>query len=109
MDILIHNIEKLRRLVTALEQHTKHKTMRVPCEKHGQALYRVFKPPPIQRPTLCGLLNENLMAVDFTKYRRTDRHFLFQRSHSGCCIGYNFFGCRIADRSAWECYVAKYP
>jgi hypothetical protein len=67
--------------------------MRVPCTKRGQALYRADKPPPEQCSALGGLLNDYLMAVDFTDYRKFDRHFLFLTTHL----------------SAWQCYIAKYP
>ena len=89
MDYTIHNIKTF--VCLAPKKHTAHKTMRASCVKHEQALYRVYKPPD-QRRTLGGLLNVPLMAVDFTNYRKLDRHFIF-----------------IRRLSAWQCYIAKYP
>jgi len=111
MDNKIHNIKMSVWLVSSPDRHTVHKTMRAPCCRHEQALKRVYKPPPEQRPALCGLLNGNLMAVDFTNYRKTGRLFLFFT---------NFHDCRFVrldvDRqiayyplSTWQCYIAKYP
>jgi len=51
-------------------------------------------------PTMHGLPNEYLMAVDFTECRETGRHFSFS------C---NLRGCRLIWLSAWHCHVAKYP
>ena len=90
MDVYIHNIKAFRCLVTALVQHTKHKTMRV----------AIF--------ALGGLLDV-LMVVDFTHCRKADHLFLFHCSFSGCCIGYRLYDCQLAQLSAWECYIAKYP
>ena len=72
MDISIHNIKTF--VCLAPQKHTATKTMRVPRVKRGQVLYR-GKAPPYKRRTLCGLLNANLMAVDFTSYRETGRLF----------------------------------
>ena len=90
MDVYIHNIKTFRCLVTALVQHTKHKTKRAAL------------------PALGGLLDV-LMVVEFTHCRKADHLFLFQRSFSDCCIGFLLYGCQLAQLSAWECYIAKYP
>ena len=94
MDFTIHDIKTFVCLRSAPKKHTKHKTMRTPCPRHGQALRRLHKPLPGKCPVLCGLLNVSLMAVDFANYRKTGRRFLF-----------------IADSllSDWQCYIAKYP
>ena len=99
----IHNIKTF--VCLAPKKHTAHKTMRVPCVKHGQALWRAYKPPPEQR-TLGGLLNGFPMAVDFTYYRETDRLFLFI-----CYLSDNRFnyGSWLIYLTAWQCYIAKYP
>jgi hypothetical protein len=106
MDITIHNIKTFVCLVSAPEQHTKHKTMRAPRIKRGQALYRTDKPPP-GCPALGGLLNEYLMAVDFTHSREIDRRFLFICSHSRFAFFYADY--RLIWLTAWQCYIAKYP
>jgi hypothetical protein len=93
MDYFIYNIKTFVCLVTAPKRHTAHKTMRIPCVKRGQALHLTGKPPPMQSLILGGLLNVHLMAVDFTKHSKIDRHFLFITTHL----------------SAWQCYIAKYP
>lgn len=88
MDVLIHSIKTSRCIGFTPNRHTVHKTRRAsrePCERGGQASGRDGKPPPGRRPALCGLLDENLMAVDFAIIRRIDRLFLF--------LGY-FVGCR---------------
>jgi len=85
MDFIVHDIKAFGCLASAPKRHTIHKTMRTPRLKRGQAL--------IKCPVLCGLLNVNLMAVDFANYRRTGRRFLF--------ISLTLF--------AWQCYIAKYP
>ena len=103
MDYTVHNIKTF--VCLAPKKHTAHKTMRAQCVKHEKALCRVYKPPPDQRRALGGLLNVVFMAVDFTNYRETDRHFLFTRCHSG----YHFYGCRLIYLSTWQCYIAKYP
>jgi hypothetical protein len=103
MDISVHSIKAFVSL--APKKHTATKTMRAPRAKRGQALYRV-KAPPDKRRTLCGLLNANLMAVDFTSYRETGRLFLLMRYLSVCCFHY---GWRLIHLSAWQCYIAKYP
>jgi hypothetical protein len=105
MDIFIRNIKTF--VCLAPKKHTAHKTMKAPCFKHGQALYRVYRPPPDQCRAFGGLLNVPLMAVDFTNYRETDCRFLFIRYSSGCRF---YFGCLlIYPLSAWQCYIAKYP
>ena len=96
MDVSVHNIKTFVSLVSAPEKHTKHKTMRAPRYKSGQASCRADKPPLAQRFALGGLLNEFLMAVDLTSSRKIDRPLLFLD-----CLP-----CRL---SVWECYVAKYP
>ena len=105
MGIFIHNIKTF--VCLAPKKHTAHKTMRVPCFKRGQALYRVYKPPPDLCRTLGGLLNVPLMAVDFTNFRKADRLFIFIR----CLSGNRFiYGCWLTYLlSAWQCYIAKYP
>jgi len=100
MDHIIHNIKTFRCLVFAIKRHTKHKTMRAPRVKRGQALYRTGKSPPARFLALCGLLNENLMAVDFTKCRKSDRLFSFPRGSPDYSLIW---------LSAWQCYIAKYP
>ena len=95
MDFLFHNIKTFVSLA-APKKHTKHKTMRAPCDKRGQASRRADKPPPAQCFALGGLLNEFLMAVDLASSRKTGRLFLF--------LGH--LPCRL---SVWECYIAKYP
>ena len=96
MDVSVHNIKAFAWIVSAPTKHTKHKTMRAPRYKRGQAPRRADKPPPTQRYALGGLLNEFLMAVDLAISRKAGRLFL-----SLDCLP-----CRIAG---WECYVAKYP
>ena len=104
MDIFIRNIKTF--VCLAPKKHTAHKTMRVPCFIHGQALFRVYKPPPDICRTFGGLLNVNFMAVDFAGYRKNDRLFLFMRCLSGNRYEY---GCWLTYISAWQCYIAKYP
>jgi hypothetical protein len=94
MDTYIQNIKMSTGLISSPEKHTEHKTIRAPCVRHGQKLYRAYNPPPDQHPALCGLLNIYLMAVDFTNYRETDRLFLF---------------ITIYLLSVWQCYIVKYP
>lgn len=94
MDVSVHNIKTFASLVSAPKKHTKHKTMRAPRHKRGQASRRADKPPPTQCFALGGLLNEPLMAVDLASSRKIGRFFL------------GYLPCRL---SAWECYVAKYP
>lgn len=96
MDVSVHNIKTFVCLVSAPKKHTKHKTMRAPRHKCGQASRRADKPPPAQRFVLGGLLNEFHMAVDHASFRKIGRFFLF--------LGY--LSCRL---SVWECYIAKYP
>jgi len=111
MDNKIHNIKMSVWLVSSPDRHTVHKTMRAPCCQHGQALKRVYKPPPNQRPALCGLLNENLMAVDFTNYRKTDCLFLFFTHYPDHRFALRdvFYQIAYYPLSAWQCYIAKYP
>jgi hypothetical protein len=108
MDLTVHYIKTFVCLVSAPKRHTAHKTMKAfYCFKHGQALYRVYRPPPDQRRAFGGLLNVNLMTVDFTDFRETDCHFLFIHHLSGFRL---IIGCwLIYQFSAWQCYIAKYP
>ena len=103
MDIFVHSIKTF--VCLAPKKHTATKTKRALRIKRGQALYRI-KAPPDKRRTLCGLLNANLMAVDFTSFRETVRLFLLMRYPSGCRFD---SGCRLIFLSAWQCYIAKYP
>ena len=96
MDVSVHNIKTFVCLASAPKKHTEHKTMRAPRYKRRQTSRRADKLPPEQRFALGGLLNEYLMAVDLTSFRKTGRFFLF--------LGY--LPCRL---SVWECYIAKYP
>ena len=100
MDYTIHNIKTF--VCLAPKKHTAHKTMRALCFKHNKAFYRVYKSPPDKCSALCGLLNVNLMAVDFTNYRKADRRFSFygwiQNSQTAIFL-----------LTAWQGYIAKYP
>ena len=117
MDISVHSIKAF--VCLAPKKHTATKTKRALRIKRGQALYRVKALPrlhgragreasdqPDKRRALCGLLNANLMAVDFANYRETERLFLLMRYLSVCCFHY---GWRLIHLSAWQCYIAKYP
>lgn len=96
MDVSAHSIKTFASLVSTPEKHTKHKTMRAPHYKRGQASRRVDKPPPAQRFALGGLLNKYLMAVDLTSSRKTGRFFM--------PLSY-----LLRRLPVWECYIAKYP
>ena len=100
----VHNIKTFVSLTYAPKRHTAHKTMRVPCVKHGKALYRAYKPPG-KCLTLGGLLNVFPMAVDFTNYREIDCRFYLIR-YQGCRFSY---GGWLIYLTAWQCYIAKYP
>jgi hypothetical protein len=94
-------------LISSPEKHTVHKTLREHCFKHEQVVYRVYKPPP-DCVSLCGLLNNYLMAVDFTNYRETGRFILL----NDYLLVYRFErldDCRLISLSVWQCYIAKYP
>ena len=111
MDFHIHNIKTFVCLVFAPDRHTIHKTMREPCRKHGQVLRWVNRLKAPQSHSLGGLLNEYLMAVDFTNYRETDRLFLFICHRSDCRKDCSYCGDRLIYHhlTAWQCYIAKYP
>ena len=109
MDIKVHNIETFAGLVSAPKRHTKHKTTRAPCVKRCKGSYRADKPPPKLCPALCGLLDDYLMAVDFTNCRETDRLFSFSYDLSVCRFNGSADDCRVIWLSAWQCCIAKYP
>lgn len=103
MDYKIHNIKASVWLVSSPDRHTVHKTMRAPRCRRGRAPDRVYKPPPDKRCALCGLLNVNLMAVDFTNYRETGRLFV---STSRCRFSTVPSGSLLSE---WHCFIARYP
>lgn len=96
MDVSAHSIKTLASFAFAPEKRTKHKTTRAPRHKHEQTSRWMDKPPPAQRLAFGRLLNEYLMTVDLTSYRKSGCFFLY--------LGYHL--CRL---SVWECYIAKYP
>jgi len=109
MDIKVHNIETFAGLVSAPKRHTKHKTTRAPRIKHGREARRAANPPPTRSYALCGLLDDYLIAVDFTNCRETDRLFSFSCDLSVCRFSSSADDCRVIWLSVWQCCIAKYP
>lgn len=95
MDDSVHDIKTFVSFASVPVRHTAHKTMRVPCANRGQALHRVYKPPPIQCPALGGLLNKYLIAVDIASNREIDLFLSIDHKRDHLTV--------------WHCYIAKYP
>lgn len=109
MDLFIHNIKTFECLVFTPHGHTEHKTQRALRQRRGKASGQDGKPPPAQCKTHCGLLDDGLMAVDFTNYRRVGRHLAFINYFIAFCSLHRNMGGASLLLLQWQCFIAKYP